>query len=493
MATKKTPKLKATNAEIVRAMWTDASQEYQHRIPAADQGDITETIERLFDDNYRPQLNEFATMLINRIGSVVIRAKSWKNPLAVFKRGLMEYGDTIEEIAFGVIQAKRFDPNKCETDVFACSPPQLEANYHTINRQDRYDMTLSRQMLRRAFVDEYGLQSTIDGITTIPYNSDELDEYLIMRNLLAEYARNNGFYKIEVPDLVNASPDETEGIAKVITQKIRAMVGRLKFYSGDYNPSHIPTFSRADELVVIGIPEFIAALDVNVIASAFNVSAAQLNVRFIEVDDLGIDGAQAILCDENFFLCCDTLLEFADIYNPKGLAWNSFLHHHGIYSVSRFVNAILFTTEAGTISTVPTITVSGVTVSISSDNPPVNGTTPTFAAKGATLRLAAEVAGSVTPPTTGYFVPQGVVWKLSGTSGYPLSIFTFIDAEGVLHVSENESNTEVEVTATSTYIDPTKPMADQVYQSGTLKIGIGAAIPPTPDPEPTDPDDGNDS
>lgn len=469
--------LKATNEQIMRAIWNDASSEFQQRIPAPDQGDIAKTFEMLQSGDYTPQMNEFVNTLVNRIGTVVFRSKAWTNPLAVFKRGMLEYGDTIEEIAHGIIKAKRYDPNNCETDVFACSPPPIEANYHTINRQDRYDMTINRQLLRRAFVDNYGLSEMLDNVMTIPYTSDAYDEFLIMKQLLVEYARIDGFYKVQVPAFTNAA--ELEESAKAVTQAVRTYAGRLRFLSGAYNPSGIPTFSQPEELVLITTPEFEAVLDVNVIANAFNVSAAELTVRTVIVDDLGIDGAQAILADENFFMCMDTVLEFTDIYNPKSLGWNYFLHHHGIYSVSRYVNALLLTTEAGTSTTTPTVAVSAVNASIA----PVNGETPDYAPIGGKLRMQAVVDGTVTPPTPGVIVPQGVVWSLSGTSGKPLSQRTYIDPEGMLHVSENETNTVVDVTATTTFIDSSKPMSEQSYFSNTVKVGIGAKYtPPTPDP-----------
>lgn len=477
MATKSTKVLRASNADIARAIWNDASLEYQNRIPAPDQGDITKTFEMLQTGDYTPQLNEFVNTLVNRVGSVMFRSKVWTNPLGVFKRGMMEFGDTIEEIAHGIIKAKRYDPNDCMTDVFACSPPPIEANFHSINRMDRYDMTINRQLLRRAFIDEYGISEMLDGVMTIPQNSDEYDEYLIMRNLIAEYARIDGFYKVQVPDVVGAAAADRADAARTITEIIRGFAGRLRFFSGAYNPSGIPTFSKPQELVLIATPEFSAILDVNVIAQAFNVSAADLNVRVIEVDTLGVDGAQAILCDENFFVCADTLIEFSEIFNPKSLGWNYFLHHHGVYSVSRFVNAIMFTTEAGTSASVPSVTVTAVNIDI----PAVDGVVPEFAPIGGSLRLRAIVDGTVTPPTEGYTVPQGVVWTITGTGGKPVSQRTYIDAEGVLHVSQNETNTSVTVTATTTYIDPTKPMNEQTYLSVSKEIGIGAALP-TPDP-----------
>ena len=53
-----------------------------------------------------------------------------------------------------------------------------------------------------------------------------------------------------------------------------------------------------------------------------------------------------------------------------------------------------------------------------------------------------------------------------------------MDAEGVLHVAEDEVAENVTVTATSTYIDPTVAMGEQVYQHKDLIIGIDKAYTP---------------
>ena len=155
MAIKQVKQLHATNAQILNAIRNDASLAYQQRIPAATQGDITSTVENLM--YYRPMMNEFIDALVNRIGDVVIKSKTWTNPLAQFKRGMMQYGETIEELATTLIQAKRYDPNKCYDDVFACNPPDVMSNFHSINRQDMYEITINDMLLRRAFLTDYGL------------------------------------------------------------------------------------------------------------------------------------------------------------------------------------------------------------------------------------------------------------------------------------------------------------------------------------------------
>lgn len=479
MPTKTVKTLSATNAQILNAIRTDASFAYQQRIPAATQGDITETVNNLLE--YRPMMNEFIDALVNRIGDVVIKSKVWSNPLAQFKRGMMQYGDTIEELATTLLQAKRYDPNKCYDDVFKCNPPDVMSNFHSINRQDMYELTINDMLLRRAFLTDYGLQDLVGRVMETPYTSDYWDEYLIMRNLFAEYARIDGFYKVQVPDAASAATRaEKQDNAMAITEAVRSMAGKMRFISGQYNAAGVPTFTNPDELVLFATPDFIAMLDVNVLAFAFNASSADINVRTVPVDDFGIDGCQAILCDREFFMCADTLIDFESIRNPKAISWNYWLHHHGIYSVSRFVNAVMFTTEAGTSVTVPAIKATGVTL----DYAEVDGVKPTYAEKGGKTRLVATVQGTVTPQTEGYSVPQGVTFAITANNtgveagGVKLKMGTFIDAEGVLHVAEDETAENVTVTATSTYIDPAVAMGSQTYQSKTLVIGIGKAYTP---------------
>lgn len=471
MATMEVKTLNATNAEILNAIRTDASYVYQQRIPEVTQGDITAAVQAL--QHYTPEMNEFVDALVNRIGLTEIRSKIWTNPLAQFKRGLMEYGSTIEEVYVDILNAKNYDPDADHSDVFKQTKPDVQANFHTINRQNQYPVTLNDMLLKRAFVDSYGLQNLVGSILERPYTSDHWDEYLIMRQLFQEYARNGWFYKVQVPDAASATTfDDKRQKAAAITEAVRSYAMKLAFMSRDYNASNVATFSKREELVLFCTPEFVAMLDVNVLAFAFNVSAAEINTRVVVVDELGIDGAQAILADKDFFVCADTFINFESIRNPKGRYWNYFLNHDGIYSCSRFVNAILFTTEAGTSVTVPTIALTGCTVDYKT---PEGGTKPTFAEKGAITDLVATVAGTVTPETPGYSVPQSVVWTISGTSGKKLSMSTFIDAEGSLHVDENEPNEWVEVTATTTYLDPSKPLSGQTAQTGKLKVGIGKA------------------
>lgn len=455
--------LQATNAQILDAIRNEAGLEYQRRIPSATQGDVASTIAAL--QGNRPHMNEFVDSLMNRIGHVVIQNRIWSNPLAQFKRGMMNYGDTIEEVYVNLLTANRFDPNASHEDVFKRSKPDVKTLFHSIDRQDQYPVTIEDKMLRRAFLDETGLQTLVGSVLQAPYNSDYYDEYLIMRNLLTEFAKNNQFYKVQIPDVLTSTSLEAD--TKGAIRLMKEYANRFKFMNNRYNASGVDTFTPEEDLVVFINANFDATIDVEVLAAAFNMSKAEYMGRRHLIDDFGIDGCMAILADRNIFMCADTLIEFTSIYNPKALGWNYWLNHHGIYSLSRFMNAVMFTVEAGTSASLETVTVSGVTVAIDDG-------TKTYAELGGELHLAATVTGATDPVGADIPIPQGVAWAITGAN-YPLGIGTYIDAEGTLHVDPHEPNKTLEISATTTYVNPDVALANQVAYVATIAIGIGGA------------------
>lgn len=461
--------LQATNAQILDAIRNESGNEYQQRIPASTQGDISRAVAEL--QTYRPLMNQFVDALMNRIGSVVIQNRIWDNPLAQFKRGMLNYGDTIEETYTNLLKAQRFDPNTSHEDVFKKSKPDVKSAFHTIGRQDQYPVTIEDKMLRRAFLDETGLQTMVGTILQAPYNSDYYDEYLIMRNLLTEFAKNQQFYKVQIPNILTSTNLEKD--MKFAVREMKSYANRFKFMSANYNPAGVTTFTPESDLVVFINTEFDAALDVEVLAAAFNMDKAEYLGRRVLVDDFGVDGCMAILADKNLFMCADTLIDFTSIYNPKALGWNYFLNHHGIYSLSRFMNAVMFTIETGSTVNMPDIALSGVTL----DYAEVGGVKPEFAPLGESTRFEAVVAGTVTPATEGVIVPQSVVWSLSASDA-PTAMGTFIDPEGVLHVDEHEQATNVSITVTTTYVDPSSPLSGQSAYTDTLVVGIGSEYVP---------------
>lgn len=398
------------NSTIINKIWLSATNDFQQRIPEPTQGNIQATIDALFDPMNKQYYNQFIDALVMRIGETYVHQQTFRNPLAVFKKSRMRYGSTLQEIIPKWIRAHSYRDDA--EDVFKMARPDVAAWYHSQNRRDRYDITVNQTELRTAFTEEGGLNRLVASILEVPMNSDEYDEFLIMKELIAFYEHEWGFFKHSI------SAIEDESTAKAFLKDARAFAGKLQFPSTLYNSGSIPdvpVFVKPSELVLIITPEVQASIDVDALAILFNVDKAEIKYRTVLIDEFPIPGAQALLTTEDFFMCKDTEYETTSMYNPKTLGINYFLHHWGIYSVSPFVPAILFTTQTGTAIPTVTQTVTGInSIAVCDDY----GTHVETVVGGGNYSIVAEIAGSLSSGVDGISVaPNSASFEVTVTDG----------------------------------------------------------------------------
>lgn len=445
----------ATNVKIFNTVAAQAKKlglTFADRVPNATQGDMQATIDYM--DSYMPAWNDWLEVLLNGLVIDLFRVNDFQNPLGRHKiAGIQTNGSWIREFGYNLMKAHRYD--KDATDVFTVEEPEVHTNYYLQNRKDRYDLSISEDILRQAMMEsETGVATLINNMLALPYTSAEEDEYLIMRELFAMRDRENPFYNVHIEDISKADDKQKTGLD--IAQKIREKYLDFPFLHTEYNPEGLP--AKTNDPVLFVTPRFLANFDVNVLASAFNMDKTNFMGRVETVDRLPLDnvpyGAAALLADPDIFVCADTKVKSASIQNPKNDSVNYFLHRWGIYGMSKFVNAVLFSPRPDTgedITVVPTVT--DVTVAFAS----INGATPEYATKGTTTRLTATVTGTNDPS-------QAVSWDIAGTSGLTKSTNTFVRGDGELWVGTDERNDWLLLRATS-ITDPTK--------QGLLRVGIG--------------------
>lgn len=439
------------NTTIAGRVYLSGTNDFQQRVPNPTIEGIDATSKFLFDPMNRRYLNEFVDAFVNRIGTQIVHNNQWENPLTVFKGANLRYGSAIQESALKWIKAHTYDVD--DNTLFKVSRPEAAVWYHTVNRKDRYDITVELPDLQQAFADEMGLNRLIDAIMTVPRNSDNYDEYLCMLNQIAYYEKNWGFFKHHV----SAAPtDETTG--KEFLKAVRAYAKKLKFPTSLYSPVSaeygIPTFAKPEELVLFITADAAASIDVDTLASVFNLDKAEAAYRTIEVPELPIPNAFALLTTDNFFVCNDYVYANESFYNPQTLATNYYLHHWEVVSASPFVPAILFTTDALTTDA-STITQNVTAVNITAAE--------TRLKPGGSTKMTVKLVGAVTANDKGIEVaPGAVTWSVSGetaaTEGKPLALnsATRIDRLGVLHVqkSDLEAGNVLHVTGTTSYVNP---------------------------------------
>mgnify|MGYP003582784703 FL=1 len=419
------------NSAIIAKAWEYGSSDFQKRVPEPTKANLQAAIKAI--TNYQPNYNEFAGTLINKVGRTVARANSWQNPLAVFKKGMLEFGESVEEYQVGLVKAQVFDPRRSygEKALFGRHGIDVQTAYHTINRENMYALTVDHPVLKRAFLSPTGLSEFATNLMAAPGTSDNWDEFLIMANLLREYEANDGFFKIHI------DPVTGEAGAKGLLEVLREYAEILPFISEKFNAAHMPVHASKDDLVLITTPKVKAKLDVQALAALFNVEYADIPYRVVVLPEefffgFGAD-IQAVLTTEDFFMCLDTYFDTASQPNPAGRYENWYLHHDGIYSVSRFVPAIAFTLAAGTIDLTPdVIPVTAVDAIVITDE------------------TGATVGGSTIKRGGSYIVSSGTDGDNNAVrfvaEGFK-SVYSFIENTGELHTAVNDSTASVKITA----------------------------------------------
>lgn len=428
MAVDKIPTLKpSTNIEMMNAIRNSASPAYQLMVPPVNQANVKETTDRIMSD--RATRNEFMDVLVNKVGMVTVQESMWTNPFAIFKKGFLPQGSTVEELAVDIIKPFTYedDREKMEKMLFGTFRVGAQASFHTVNTQKIYAVTTNETMMQRAFLDSQGGITKFQAqIMNAPIKSHNYVEYLEMVKLLALYNEQGGFFNVNTPNLQVLESSETE--ARTMLKTIQTYVGKMAFLSRLYNPAGLLVSAPEENLVFITTPELRAAINVDALMGAFNLDKGQIKMRIVNVqqEDVNIPGFQGVITTEHFFQVYDKLLTTAQQWNPVTLSNNHYLHVHQIMSFSRFIPALLLSTNPTTPTTPIVYTSASVDVIVATDKEDTVMTGDLV--RGEVYNLTSKV---VTAPVGGKF---GVIFGLTGNTD-PM---TFIRAEGVLHVGPNE-------------------------------------------------------
>ena len=431
--------LKNNTPNILNAIRNDLGGTYADLIPMANNtSDSIRSIGQAVMSNELHQ-NSFLNALMNRIGMTIITSKSYTNPWAIFKRGMLDFGETIEEIYVSMATPYQYDPEDAEQTLYKQYQPDVQSAFHTLNFAKQYPQTIKEEQLRQAFLSMNGVTDLISKITQAMYTGMEYDEFIVMKFMLARIALKGKITPINIP-IINK-----DNMLDIVS-KIKETSGNLKYMSPNYNMAHVQNQTEVGEQYIILSNNFDSKMDVQVLASAFNIDKADFIGQRVGVDSFGIvdsdrlailfakdnsyvpltapelsqlDAIPAMIVDKEFFMIFDNLLTMRDVPNGKGLYWNYFLHVWKTFSVSPFANAVLFTTLTPGITSI--------------DVTPATAT----GSNGVRMVLSASVV------STG-FGNNEVRWSVD-------SEFSTITPDGQLTIAQDETAGTLTVTATSVF------------------------------------------
>lgn len=438
MATK--PKIKTltnSSVDILNAIRNSASTDYRNYVPiaTADAESIREIGAVLMD---APNLqNEFLTALVNRIGKVIITSKLYQNPIAMFKKGKLDLGETVEEIF--VELAKPFQYDDDSETMLKKETPDVRSAFHVMNYQKYYKNTVVPHEMEMAFTSMEGVTDLLTKIIERLYTSANYDEFQVMKYLLAKKIVRGELYPAEVGIATDA---ET---LKDNTAVIKAISNKFEFMTDKYNLAHVHTTCGKQEQYLLIDANYDAKVDVNVLASAFNMDKAEFLGHKVVIDGFGnldedrlaklfaddttytplttaektaLAEVPAVLVDGDFFQIYDKLIQFTSFQNGETLGQQNWFHNWKVFSASPFADACVFVPTAPAVTSVE-LAPTAITI-----------------AKGQSATVKATVK------TTG-FAPQAVTYTSNSAK-------VTVNASGLITVASDASGTAV-ITATSVY------------------------------------------
>ena len=339
----------ANMINVLNTILANGSADYQARIPKATKDNLSEVGQAIM--KYQATENEFLSALVNKVAMTIVHSKTFKNPLSVLKKGGVPLGKNIEEIFTNPATSEVFDPTGAT--LLNRNIPDVKAIYHSMNRQGKYKVTVSKAMMIQAFTSYEALEKLLNNIVNSIYSGDNLDEFILMKNLVASGIEGGKIKTVEVDEVVDTDT------AKSLVKAIKTIGQDMAFPSSKYNcykelndteeqeVTPVVTWTPIENQVLIIRNDISVEVDVELLAKAFNVSYTDLKQRTLIVDNFGTDkDTYCMLCDEALFQVYDNLQQMENFHNGEGLYDNYIYHHWQTYSLSLFANAIAFKKKA---------------------------------------------------------------------------------------------------------------------------------------------------
>ena len=335
---------------------------YHEYVPVIDDStDISAFAEPIL--NYPEVYNEFCNVLVNKLVYSQFESKTFNNPLQVLDGDRIPLGYAGEEGYVNPAKARSFNVNdyagllvKYEADV--------KIQYQVVNADLQYAVTVSRSQLKKAMTSWANLEEFITSLSNSLYNGAYIDFFRFTKNIIS------GAYRDNKAILTTVSGVSSEDTAKALVEKARELFLNFQLPSTEYNSwskndgsgRPITTWTNPEDIVLILRNDVRSKIDVQSLASAFNVNYADFMGRVITVDNFDVyddegnkvfDGSNIIggIFDKSWFRIKTQDMFMENFYNPNNRTMQYYLNVIRMYNFSLFANHTLFVTSAPSVAT----------------------------------------------------------------------------------------------------------------------------------------------
>ena len=365
--------LSTNSFNILNAIRNDIGGEFRQMTPLVKSAEDAK-VYGLYVTGSGDARNSFMNGLINRIADQWCKIRNYNNSLKRFKKGMLGAGEVIENIWVGLVMPEGYSHSVASPgDVYKTNDPSNIVTFHPVNSKLVYEITTNDSELSMAFVSDGAMYDLVARIVGRLTDSAEWDEYIMTKYVLARAILAN-------PSAVKSVSELTAANADSVVTSMKEVSNDMRFMNTNYNVAGVATHTPVESQVFFMTAKSSAVIDVNSLASAYNLTYKQflgqqemlnrfdftdaelerLNTIMTETAEAGLvpgytqftdeekktlSHIVAATVDEEFFMIFDKLYQTTAVFDQKHLNTNTYLHAWKVYSYNPFANSVFFSDE----------------------------------------------------------------------------------------------------------------------------------------------------
>lgn len=276
---------------------------------------------------YTQTKQEFLNSVLNKIGKQEFSNLVYKNPLKRLRGEFIEGPTDIEEIYVERSEDSGYDPDG--EGVLDRKKAVTYVQYHTNTVEHGYKCTIQNKQMRKGFLTKGSLGTMANTILNQLHTGAEVDEYNDCINTLKALVNNEhnkSLTKTEINKTVSRNKNNVISVKPVIDEQsgkdfIKA-IKKTIYKMGDYTDvySDKPNYAKGSDLILFLDSDTDVELNVEVLASAFNMTVTQLNetTKIIIPNMKQKVGAIGVICHHKCLKINPCYYDIDSIKNTKG-------------------------------------------------------------------------------------------------------------------------------------------------------------------------------
>lgn len=288
------PVVQGTDTSVLLdSIWATSSNAYQTTVPLTTAVGIKDVGEAVLNAPSNIK-NEFMSNLYNKIGLTLIDYPVVDNHLSFLRKGVLEYGQTIEDIYVGLANSVPYVTGMNDVDVAAGKYPDQFKVHKVPHRSAFYHTILSRQYavtrhltdLKKAFFNGATLDEFTAGIMNAITSRENYDDYRMTVALMArqiEEAQKVTKYHgaIHLITLFNAGKEEAEQVTaetafsnrdflQFFSNQLKKWSKRLKYLRSDLNIAGVENNLPSGRQRIMMLEDITTDFETQLLAWAYN-------------------------------------------------------------------------------------------------------------------------------------------------------------------------------------------------------------------------------